>query len=134
MWKSRFRFLLTTMQGANHALSTKLIYASTVLHNYLVTHAEDAVEIDTCNPSWSKFFDTFHAHRCPACTKAQKAHCVHQATYRNNNMCVVRERQRPSTLRDQACERMWNDVLQSAELTQEVHNMHVRAQAGHWDH
>jgi hypothetical protein len=133
MWKSRFRFLLTTMQGANHALATKLIYTSTILHNYLVTHAEDAVEIDTCNPSWSKFFDTFRAHRCPECTRAHKAHCVHQAAYRNNNMHVVRERQRPSTLRDLACERMWNEVQQSDELVHCVKEMQSRAQAGGWD-
>ena len=59
MWKSRFRFLLNRMQGANHTLATKLIYASTILHNYLVVHSQDKVEIDTSEESWSRFFATF---------------------------------------------------------------------------
>ena len=47
---------LPTQHDANHELSTKLIYASTILHNYLVTHAEDAVEIDTANVSYGPNF------------------------------------------------------------------------------
>jgi len=128
MWKSRFRFLLTTMQGANHALATKLIYASTILHNYLVTHADDAVEIDTGDPSWARFFQTFMAHRCPDCTKARKAHCVHQATFRNPGRSVLRERQRPSTVRDLACERLWNELINDPSATHHMREMQARAQ------
>ena len=127
MWKSRFRFLLTTMQGANHALATKLIYASTILHNYLVTHADDAVEIDTTDASWGKFFETFKAHRCPDCTAAKKAHCVHQATFRNPGRSVLRERQRPSMYRDLACARLWDELGQDPHATNNMQNMQARA-------
>lgn len=131
MWKSRFRFLLNTMPGANHELFTKLIYASTILHNYLVTHAEDAVEIDTANVSWAKFFETFKAHRCPDCTRARKLHCVHQATFRNNNTVVARQRQRPSAVRDELCARMWGDVIHGGDedAARMVQEMQARAHA-----
>jgi len=46
IWKSRFRFLLHPIPGADHALTTRLIYASCILHNYLMAHSGDEVEID----------------------------------------------------------------------------------------
>ena len=119
------------MQGANHTLATKLIYASTILHNYLVVHSQDKVEIDTSEESWSRFFATFEAHRCPECTRARKAHCPHQATFRNNNMHVVRERRRPTAFREEACAQLWAQVLASPDAETVIRSMNEReGQAG----
>ena len=108
MWKSRFRFLLCSLQGANHKLMSKLIYASCTLHNYLVVHRDDRVEIDTSDACWQEFFTTFKKMSCPACTRSKIAHCPHQAAYRNGN--AVQGRRRPSLMRDEECARLWAEV------------------------
>ena len=131
MWKSRFRFLLAPMHGANHKLVTKLIYASTILHNYLVAHQGDALEFDTNDPSWSAFFQTFKATACPSCTRERKAHCVHQAVYRNGGGQVAFARGRPSEMREQVCGELWAEVCGDRWLNGElVARMQERARVG----
>ena len=74
---------------------------------------------------------TFKAHRCPDCTRARKLHCVHQATFRNNNTVVVRQRQRPSAVRDELCARMWGGVIHGGDkdAARMVQEMQARAHA-----
>ena len=129
MWKSRFRFLLNTMPGTSHTLATKLIFASTILHNYLVVHSEDIIEIDTSAPSWARFFDTFQAHLCPTCKQNKASHCVHQATYRQIPANVARVRQRPSEMRVAACARMWAEVCASPNRHDALNILTMEARA-----
>ena len=126
-WKSRFRFLLNTMPGANHTLATKLIYASTILHNYFIVHRGDAIEVDVHDASWTRFFDTFKEHRCPTCKRVNAAHCPHQATFRMNNMNVARERERPSEKRDAERARLWAEVLDGPNSSTTLAQMQERA-------
>ena len=110
MWKSRFRFLLGTTQGLNHALASQLIFASAVLHNYLVVHSGDKIESGVSEPEWARFFETFKAHMCPSCKRDGLAHCVHQAVYRNGAAQMRAARKKPSVKRDEDCARMWDEV------------------------
>ena len=110
MWKSRFRFLLSPMHGANHKLTTKLIYASAILHNFLVVHSQDKIELDITAPCWTRFFETFKAHLCPTCKKEKKSHCVHQAEYRNGVAQANAARKKPSEMRDVMCASLWSEV------------------------
>jgi len=115
IWKSRFRFLMCPIAGANHSLTTKLIYASCILHNYLVVHAEDKVEVDTSERSWTKFFATFKKMSCPECTaKGGVGHCPHQSAFRVGHATAAQIRKRPSDARDEECARLWAEVCGDA--------------------
>ena len=46
IWKSRFRFLMHSMPGCSHKLFTQLVYASAVLHNYLIFGTGDPTAQD----------------------------------------------------------------------------------------
>ena len=107
IWKSRFRFLLTYMRGVGHKLYTLLIYASAILHNYLVMHRDDIVPLDTAEPHWRRFFSTFKTMRCPECVRAGKAHCAHQALYNKDRRSAVGARKKPSVVRDAMCKELW---------------------------
>lgn len=130
MWKSRFRFLLCYMRGANHTLTTKLIYASAILHNYFVVHSGDKVDVDTTAPCWTRFFESFKVMSCPECKRAGIAHCVHQATYRNGAAQTVHARKAPSALRDSICEELWQASYGDATLVGARDVMRARALAG----
>ena len=112
MWKSRFRFLINRMPNTNHELNTKMIYASTILHNYLVTHKDDMVPLplDQNDPQWATFYKYFESHMCPSCKYAQKVHCSHQAQYRNGLSHTRGSRVAPSVVREVIREKMWDDI------------------------
>ena len=116
MWKSRFRFLMHQLPGASHKLFTKLIYASAIMHNALVVHADEKVggtEMD--ERAWAKFFDTFKSHRCPTCVREKQLHCVHQAAFRNGFAQQKTYRCAPSELRDKLCAEAWAMVCEQGE-------------------
>ena len=115
IWKSRFRFLLCPIAGADHKLTTKLIYASCILHNYLIVHSMDKVEIDTGERCWTKFFNTFKKMSCPECTAARVAHCPHQAAFRVGHATAASILKRPSEARDGECVRLWAEVCGGTE-------------------
>ena len=54
---------------------------------------------------------------------------MHQATFRNPGRNVVRERQRPSELRDLACARLWGELCQDPSATNNLREMQARAEA-----
>jgi hypothetical protein len=111
MWKSRFRFLLHSMPGTTHKLFTKLIYASAIMHNVLVVHSKEVVSGTNMDAqAWSKFFTSFKSHRCPTCVRERRAHCVHQALFRNGAAQQKSYRVAPSKLRDELCDRAWEVV------------------------
>ena len=57
MWKSRFRCLLHPLP-VEHKLSTKIIYATAILHNMLVVHCNDAIAVDIEGDiAWARFFE-----------------------------------------------------------------------------
>ena len=107
IWKSRFRFLLTYMRGANHKLYAQLIFASAILHNYLIVHSDDIIKPDTNEPHWERFFAEFKNMRCPDCVRKRASHCVHQAQFRNSVASVIRGRTLPSDLREEMCKELW---------------------------
>ena len=115
IWKSRFRFLLCPIAGADHKLTTKLIYASCILHNYLIVHSMDKVEIDTGERCWTKFFNTFKKMSCPECTAARVAHCPLQAAFRVGHATAASILKRPSEARDGECVRLWAEVCGGTE-------------------
>jgi hypothetical protein len=116
IWKSRFRFLLTSMRGANHKLMTKLIYASCILHNFCIADIGDACgEIDVAHPAWRPFFEVKKSHLCPTCRIARVPHCVHQAGYRNGAAQAKTARDKPSVMRDELCEKLWREVCEGPD-------------------
>ena len=112
MWKNRFRFLLHGLPEANHKLMTKMIYASTVLHNFLLADPGDECErADPLNdPGWKSFFEKHKAHMCPTCKRDGKAHCMHQAAYRQGAAQAKAAREAPSDVRDALCAKLWEEV------------------------
>ena len=132
LWKSRFRFLLYSMPGANHKLFSKIVYASTVLHNYLVANRTgNDVSIDVSAPCWHHFFETYKAHLCPTCKHEGRAHCVHQAQYRIGSAQIANVRKAPSAMRDELCAKLWMEVCNDPAIR---HNMTARAtQAASFD-
>jgi len=113
-WKSKWRFLVNPV-NVNHKLMTTMIYTSAVLHNYCLACArdDDHVNFFSCNAegSWKKFLDKYTAHLCPSCKRRGVKHCVHQAAYRNGNAQVAAARRAPSQVRDDLCQKLWEQVL-----------------------
>ena len=108
MWKSRFRCLLHPIP-VEHELSTKIIYATAILHNMLVVHAKDKIQVDVSGcPKWAHFFEHYKSHRCPNCVRSNLPHCIHQAVYRNGPQKSARVT--ASALRDTMCAQMWDTV------------------------
>ena len=132
MWKNRFRFLLHGMPEANHKLMTKMIYASTVLHNFFLADPGDEFETaDPLNdPCWKSFFEKHKAHMCPTCKREGKAHCIHQAAYRQGAAQVKAAREAPSDLRDALCEKLWREVCAGPGATEAMRTMGERATNG----
>ena len=113
IWKIHFRFLLSYMRGANHKLTTELIHASAILHNYFITHSGDVIDtnVDRNSPCWAEFFKTFKAALCPECKRRGAVHCVHQAAYRNGVGQTVAGRRAPSAVRETMCEELYRTLL-----------------------
>lgn len=114
MWKSRFRFLLYSMPQTTHKLFTKLIYASAIVHNFLVAH-RGGCEFDfgaDSEGAWSKFFEKHKAMRCPTCVRAKNKHCPHQHGHRNGAAQQVAYRNAPSVLREAICDKLWEAVCE----------------------
>ena len=120
IWKSRFRFLLYTIPGLTHKQVVQLIYASAILHNMFVVHAEDDVSYDLDDKAWTTFFRTHKEHRCPTCVKERKGHCIHQAAFRNGAAQQKSYRVAPSVLRDEMCASMWKLVCDGPEGTRDA--------------
>ena len=129
MWKSRFRFLLGNLKGANHKLHTKLIYTSTILHNFMMTHSGGYIEVNPIGPDWDHFFDTFKSMMCPECKRDRKAHCIHQAGYRNGASKAKYTREAPSVVRDNLKDAVWRRVRGAGYATLR-HDMGQRAVHG----
>ena len=110
MWKSRFRFLLGNLKGANHKLHTKLIYTSTILHNFMMTHSGGYIEVDPTGPDWDHFFATFKSTMCPDCKRDRKAHCSHQAMFRNGASQAKSARERASVVRETLKDAVWQRI------------------------
>lgn len=136
VWKSRFRFLMHGMPETNHKLMTKLIYASAVLHNFLlVDHAPDGqVEVISGkivhDPAWQKLFNDKMAHLCPTCKRDKKPHCIHQAPYRQGVAQMKIARQSPSDLRDALCAKLWAEVCADGDASEALRSMEFRAENG----
>lgn len=115
IWKSRFRFILEPIR-TGHKLTCLMLYASAVLHNFLLTHRRDHIEVDSSGPHWDKFFAAYKKDRCPSCVQAERMHCIHQSTNRNGAAQVVHARQAPSELREATCAYLWERVLESRDV------------------
>jgi len=132
IWKSRFRFLLNHMRGANHKLTTQLIHASAILHNYFIVNSDDATSVldtNTGNPSWITFFNNFKAMSCPSCKARNAPHCIHQATFRNGPG-VRSAREAPSEVRESLREELWARVVADPDGDDVRQVMGERAVAG----
>ena len=134
IWKSRFRFLMHSMPGCNHELFTMLIYASAILHNYLIatrgSEGED-IPLDTSTQDWTKFFTTYMAHQCPTCVRERKPHCVHQAGFRNGHAVAARARRTPSVIRDQLCVDLWAQVCNDPRVRRDMDERVRNPMGGH---
>lgn len=133
MWKNRFRFLLHGMPQTNHKLMTKMIYASTVLHNFLLADPGDET-VETADPlndpGWKNFFEKFKAHMCPTCKRDGKPHCIHQAVYRQGAAQIKAAREAPSDLRDALCAKLWAEVCAGPGAQEAMRTMTDRATNG----
>ena len=111
IWKSRFRFLLHPC-NTKHKLTVLMIYASAILHNFLIVHSRNSTTFDCemAADSWKSFFETYQCMLCPTCQHENKAHCVHQADYRNTCNHQQTVRKRPSVVRDELCSYLWDKV------------------------
>ena len=128
MWKSRFRCLLYPIP-VEHKLATKIIYTTAILHNMLVAHAGDRIEVDASGgPEWIQFFEKFKSHRCPECVRKNLPHCVHQAVYRNGAAQQKAAQQAGSEKRIEVCQKLWNMVCAGSNRGHVEHEMLARAQ------
>ena len=94
-WKNRFRFLLIPCD-TEHELTTRMIYASMILHNFITVNscnsglADSAFEIEvmsggkTDTEIWAEFYSTNEPDLCPACRRRNALHCVHMAEYQDD--------------------------------------------------
>ena len=134
IWKSRFRFLMHSMPGCSHKLFTQLVYASAVLHNYLIGTRDPTAQdvlLDTSTHDWTKFFNTYAAHQCPTCVRERKPHCVHQAGYRNGNAQAARSRKAPSVIRDALCVSLWAQVCHDPRVCRDMDERVRNPMGGH---
>jgi hypothetical protein len=109
IWKSRFRFLLHPL-NTKHRLTCLMIYASAILHNFLIAHVGADYDAHMSAANWRNFFAEKEVMLCPTCVREKKDHCVHQAAYRNNATHQAAMRQRPSQVRTELCESLWDEV------------------------
>jgi hypothetical protein len=133
IWKSRFRFLMHSMPGVNHRIMTKMIYASAVLHNFLLSDRGEvggATCLDVKDAGWQKHFEQFKALMCPTCIRNHVAHCVHQAAYRNGAAQMKVARDAPSEVREKLCVRLWKEVCDGADALAIRASMSDRAHNG----
>lgn len=115
IWKARFRFLLHSMPGVSHRVMTKMIYASAVLHNFLLSDRgkeEGDVSVDVRDPGWQEHFKICKAMMCPTCIRNRVPHCVHQAAFRNGAAQMKSAREAPSIVRDELCAKLWKEVCE----------------------
>lgn len=114
-WKNRWRFLMNH-SNANHKLTTNMIYASAILHNYCTVNTRDNVPLlQRGGPNWTKFFEVFGVQVCMTCENRNVTHCVHEARFRNGHasgfkaMAMIRDA--PSKTREDLCFKLWEDLL-----------------------
>ena len=117
--------------GLNHKVTTKLIYATAILHNMFIVHRDDKIDIVDNHIHWAKFFDEYKADLCPSCVSGGKNVCVHMASYRNGAAQTRSARRSPSSLRDEICGRLWEEVLNlgAREASEIRKSMEARAQS-----
>jgi hypothetical protein len=105
-WKNRFRFLLHT-HDMTHKIFTQLVYTTMILHNICTMHKGNEIEFNVgSDEEWQEYFKKFARDSCPACTRANIAHCVH--TRRNRERAKSGEFSgAPSQQRDQLKVALW---------------------------
>ncbi len=91
-WKNRFRFLINPCD-TEHELTSRMIYASMILHNFITVNsansglADSAFGIEvmaggkTDTEIWAEFYSANEPDLCPACRRRNALHCVHMAEY-----------------------------------------------------
>jgi hypothetical protein len=128
-WKNRFRFLLHD-HDMKHAMHTKLVYCTMILHNVCTIHKDDAVEFNSgSDDGWKAFFSTYKRHACPSCVRANIAHCPHvtrnrnKASYRASN----RPKGKPSDQRDQMAATLWQELCDGKHDLMPAHEHHMPA-------
>ena len=70
-WKNRWRFLLDPSR-VDHKLTTQMIYASAVLHNFCTAHPRDQtadLPPEMSDKAWQTFYREYDAHVCPTCRR-----------------------------------------------------------------
>jgi hypothetical protein len=115
-WKNRWRFLLRPCD-TKHELTSRMIYASMVLHNFLTRH-KDAATFDEADDAktWTDFYRENKAMLCPSCARRQPQpkHCVH--VERNDKRASQRSWRKPSEQRDHLRDRMWRELVQPSSI------------------
>ncbi len=112
---------------------TKMIYASAILHNFLLAdrgHDVHDVSVDARDPMWQKHFQMFRAHMCPTCVRNHVAFCVHQAPFRNGVAQMKTARNAPSVVREELCKSLWEDVCRRPDANAIQVSMSDRAHNG----
>ena len=111
IWKSKWRFLMDPSR-VDHKLTSEMIYASVILHNFCRAHSPNGATLpaDMGDQAWKKFFEQYKAMSCPSCTRRGALHCPHQAVYRNGALQQARIRKAPSALREDLCNQLWADL------------------------
>ena len=96
-WKNRFRFLIKPCD-TKHRLTTQMIYASMILHNFITVNGNQGrafssqqVLSRTDVELWSQFYTDNAPDACPACVRRNAKHCVHRSQYQDE---VLRGRHR----------------------------------------
>ena len=119
-WKNRWRFLLRPCD-TKHELTSRMIYASMVLHNFLTRH-KDAATFDEADDTktWTDFYLENKAMLCPSCARRQPQpkHCVH--VERNDKRAWQRSWSKPSEQRDHLRDRMWRELVQPSSMAATV--------------
>ena len=112
-WKNRWRFLLHPCE-VDHKLTTQMIFASAILHNFCTVHPHSSEDLnlpaDMPDAAWQRFFKENDAHMCPSCSARHARVCIHQAAYRNTKQVQAAVRKAPSQAREDARKLMWDMV------------------------
>ena len=109
-WKNRFRFLLHT-HDMKHKLFSQLVYTTMILHNICTMHKGNDIEFNVgSDEEWQAYFKKFKRDMCPACTRANMAHCVHTHHNRERATSCTRVAGAPSEQRDKVKGMLWQSL------------------------
>jgi len=106
-WKNRFRFLMRDI-GFSHRETTRMIYASMVLHNFLSFHKDSCDDFDPLtDDGWQEFYHKYEKKVCPSCVRCGFSQCLHAAGVHH----IGTRTSEPLPQREELREELWRRLV-----------------------